>query len=399
MPTDLKNDYDYFTGAPCGGGQGYMRWSDYRSRNWTNTPGYPLNDRRNLPENSYSDFQNVWKATGMGKTKTYQGVTGCQNVVYAVQHEGDPWYSHHYYPDALWFTNLRALLRTESDLLNEAKTKALLRAGDMKVNLAVSLLEAEKTSSMILDTARRIDRAYRALRRGNFREVARQLNLPPSRVHKTWLEYKYGWTPLLMEVKGSAELLAQHHLRRAESFEASATVSDSKVWNYQSVTAAPGGTSVWRASSAQRIARVKLRCRIDNPIAAAAQQMGLTNPALVAWEVVPYSFVFDWFISVGDWLTAITSLQGLTVISAMSSTVFSGVGTHTQTENGKDFWGVWLNPATCDASAKRREYSRNPLSLSGLTVYPVVHSDAFGFQKLVTSLALMRSSSSRFARI
>lgn len=330
---------------------------------------------------------------------TINGKTGCRNTIYAIDTYGDPWYAYQYFPKSLWFTAIQNGMRSDSDLLNEAKTKALLRAGDMKVNLAVSLLEAEKTSNLILDAARRIDKAYRSLRKGNFREVARQLNLPPNRVHRTWLEYSYGWKPLLMDVKGSAELMAQHHLHRAESFVVSASVSSSKTLQSQNVTSASGGTSTWSASSGQKTVRVKLRCRIDNPLAAAAQQMGLTNPALVAWELVPYSFVFDWFISVGDWLTAITSLQGLTVVSAMSSTLFSGTGTYTQTVNSSWFWGTILDSATASANCRRREYNRGPLSLSGLIAYPVVNTDAFGFRKLVTSLALMRSSSSRLVRI
>jgi len=38
----------------------------------------------------------------------------------------------------------------------------------------------------------------------------------------------------------------------------------------------------------------------------------LTNPALVAWELVPFSFVADWFVPIGSWLTAIAPLIGIT---------------------------------------------------------------------------------------
>jgi hypothetical protein len=59
---------------------------------------------------------------------------------------------------------------------------------------------------------------------------------------------------------------------------------------------------------------VKIACnvRIDNPALATAQAVGLTNPALVAWELVPYSFVIDWFLPIGNWLTAIAPLVGIT---------------------------------------------------------------------------------------
>lgn len=48
------------------------------------------------------------------------------------------------------------------------------------------------------------------------------------------------------------------------------------------------------------------------------QLLGLTNPELVAWELVPYSFVADWFIPLGDWMAAralVQRLKGTFIIS------------------------------------------------------------------------------------
>jgi hypothetical protein len=44
-------------------------------------------------------------------------------------------------------------------------------------------------------------------------------------------------------------------------------------------------------------------------------QTGFTNPANVIWELVPFSFVVDWFIRIGDYLNACTKLDNLTVTS------------------------------------------------------------------------------------
>jgi hypothetical protein len=284
-------------------------------------------------------------------------------------------------------------------MLNEAKTKALLKAGDMKTNFAVSIAEAGKTGDLILTTARRIDKAYRALRRGDFREVANQLNISPKKVHNTWLEYRYGWLPLLMDVKGSAELLAQHHLGRASDFVVNATLKSETTLSRLTQPSGPGTWGGLATGKGSRTVRVKLRCRVDNDSLAAFQQMGVTNPALVAWELVPYSFVFDWFISVGDWLTAVSALQGLNLISAMTSSVYEAEGDFSLWFTSYEAGGArhYGTPATMHA--KWRDYTRSPLSLSGLSVSPVVNSDVFNMKRVITSLALMRSSSSRLVRI
>lgn len=403
MPSDLRNDYHSGTV----GSHTYGASVDYRERSWANTVGYPLPKGALKPENAYTDTQIKCSQSAM--------------VVYALGGYYDPWpvWRSITYDQGLHtlagegssamrtfsssiFAGLDAKLRTTDALVNEAITKALLKAGDMKTNFAVTAVEASKTSSLILDTARRIDKAYRALRKGNLQEVAKQLNITPSRVHKTWLEYRYGWLPMLMDVKGSAELLAQHHMKRADRFTVSATVISEG--NFSSVntnsSALPLVLTNTYATAGSKTARVKLTCRVNNDALAAIQQMGLVNPALVAWELVPYSFVFDWFIQVGDWLTAQTALSGLDLIQAMSSVSYKRSGVANYSRNGYTHWtGSVYQPATADLQSRERYYTRQPLSSSSLAVYPVVVDDPFSLKKVVTSLALLRSSSSRFVRI
>jgi len=42
-----------------------------------------------------------------------------------------------------------------------------------------------------------------------------------------------------------------------------------------------------------------------------AHSLGLDNPLLLAWELVPFSFVVDWFVRVGEWIDAICALTGV----------------------------------------------------------------------------------------
>lgn len=204
----------------------------------------------------------------------------------------------------------------------------------------------------------------------------------------------------MMDVKGSAELLAQHHLKRAEDFTVSAVTVSEGSDQYAQGTVGSGTWGYSRVSRGVHTARVKLRCRIDNDAVAAFQQMGLVNPALVAWELVPYSFVFDWFISVGDWLTAVSALQGLEVISAMSSSLSHYEGSYSKWFSAFESAGTrYYGHQPSTFSSDDRSYSRQPLNPSDLIVYPVVNSDVFNMKRIITSLALLRSSSSRLVRI
>jgi hypothetical protein len=57
--------------------------------------------------------------------------------------------------------------------------------------------------------------------------------------------------------------------------------------------------------------------------------VGLLNPATVAWELVPYSFIADWFVPVGDYLTGLTADCGLVF---KGGSVTSGTVCHVETE-------------------------------------------------------------------
>jgi len=43
---------------------------------------------------------------------------------------------------------------------------------------------------------------------------------------------------------------------------------------------------------------------------------GLDNPLAIAWEVVPFSFVVDWFLPINRYLKNISALNGLELIHA-----------------------------------------------------------------------------------
>jgi hypothetical protein len=77
--------------------------------------------------------------------------------------------------------------------------------------------------------------------------------------------------------------------------------------------------------------------RLSNPSLAQLNGTGLLNPALLYWELMPYSFVVDWFIPVGDVLASLTAGLGLEgcvgglVYVSEQSWIFGGYRHQTQT--------------------------------------------------------------------
>lgn len=371
----------------------FVSSGNYRYREGVRTPSYASIPKRSLPINSFRDVQAEASMPAQAVATTYISGPSKGQVSYQL-------FGYSSYADiearGFSFANLvLPKLPTVAALHNEAFTKALQRLADAKVNLPVAVAEASKTTQLITNTANRIFNAYRSFRKGRFRDTARYLGISSGTVHKTWLEYKYGWMPLLMDVKNAAEFLAQQHVAKpiyltglgTASSQASYFQQLSRVHGWRSFSRA----SITRQSVATREVRVKIYARVVNSQATQLQQLGLTNPALVAWELVPFSFVFDWFISVGDYLQAVTALHGLTVEKAMTSSMTEWSASEQIAEASYVDSFVDYSAFTTNLKAKKRDYTRGSFTVSLLDLSPVRNRDPFSFSKLVTGMALLRS--------
>lgn len=374
----------------------------YRGRSWTNTLGFRTIAKKNLPVNSY------WDKRYRAEQSYYAGDsrTTLSNGAF-LQITPPRW---KYTRDQMinyvstYFTNAKTdALNKNPNTWNALTISALGKASDMKANLAVTFAEAGKTSDLILNRANRIYMAMRAFRRGRFKEVATQLGISRRTVHKTWLEYKYGWMPLLMETKGAAELLAQHHVGRPPHFRVASSMTYNGSYNVSGLwgTGYTTAKTAWYESSTADVTdSVVIDLEVTNEFAASMQQMGLTNPALVAWELVPYSFVFDWFISVGDYLQAVTALHGLTVKRSMQRRIYSGYASYGRPSDLKEQNATYSWFTSRETfSGPMREYHRSPFVVDTSSLYPPRRRSPFGFEKMITSLALLKTNSRSFSGI
>jgi hypothetical protein len=61
--------------------------------------------------------------------------------------------------------------------------------------------------------------------------------------------------------------------------------------------------------------RVFLVYKLLSPVLAEMSSLGLINPAEIVWELLPYSFVVDWFVPVSAWLSALTADVGFSFLT------------------------------------------------------------------------------------
>lgn len=217
-------------------------------------------------------------------------------------------------PSARWWTG--SISRSQP---TASELSGLLRAKvkDSNLNLAQSLAEYRQTADLFYGLASDLVSTFRSLRSGRgLKDIAKYFRKPRGKivddVGNRWLQYQYGVRPLVNDIYGSCEALRKK-LRDGQ-------------FNYVTVSRDVKQDEVqkWPSSSnpvAKAYCQIHHRCTIRSryKITAAAvkqlSEVGITNPALLAWELIPYSFVVDWLFPVGNWLASLDALTGTSEFS------------------------------------------------------------------------------------
>ncbi len=178
-------------------------------------------------------------------------------------------------------------------------------------NLAVSAAQGKQTVDMATNAIMSIGGAISDLKKGRFTSAARRLgvNQKPSKLSEKdvagrWLELQYGWLPLISDV-----------YEAGKAFEAVSNPPRRQIQKVSlrrdSVGDASCSKTVWSCKGQNKDV-MQIIYELSEDIST-PRSLGLTDPATVAWELIPYSFVVDWFIPIGDYLenlNVIPSLRG-----------------------------------------------------------------------------------------
>lgn len=229
------------------------------------------------------------------------------------------------------FTDPAASLASASAL---GRMNANLR--DQKMNLLEDLAEGPKTLKMIADGANTINKALKQLKKGNMKGVSQILGLSsvPKGARKgrsissNWLEFRYGWMPILYESYGAVELLQKKWkgkkiIYHVHSSGMSEKVSYSKTYNTNGYSGQYDSCriryNIHFNSKATWKCSLSYVYEITNPTLEIATGLGLTNPLLTAWELMTLTFVVDWFLNVSDVLSQLDAWTGRRFLGGCST--------------------------------------------------------------------------------
>jgi hypothetical protein len=102
------------------------------------------------------------------------------------------------------------------------------------------------------------------------------------------------------------------------------------------------------------VAKAGGKLRVTCTMTAELETLGLLNPLSLAWELLPYSFVIDWFLPIGDYLAATTASAGMTWVNGWSRTerkqratanIFNGLIDDVNVIYSRTVWNGIVSPA------------------------------------------------------
>jgi len=199
----------------------------------------------------------------------------------------------------------------------------------MRSALGTTLAESGEAVKLMVQRLVSLRKAYQALRRGKFGDFLRALNIRPQPKHKSrwsrpkdasalWLEYWFGWAPLVSDIQTTIDVLESKDLEDKVYRIVGRVRGEWTGYESNTHSSAYYHREYSNLSFEHRL-RLQVDYTISNPNMYLANRLGLVNPAAVLWEIVPFSFVVDWFVKVGDWLENYTSWVGLNITDSWAT--------------------------------------------------------------------------------
>lgn len=246
---------------------------------------------------------------------------------------------------------------TEQEAVQLARSRLNKTLINGRAALGITAATANQSFGMIATRTSQLIQAFKAAKKGNVRALARSLGVKPKKkISKytvndpaaLWLEFTFGWSPLMSDIHQAAVVLS-------DPFEVTRSYGTATV------------TKTWRLPDGNGMITNKSRAvctaglRIDNPNVALMTQLGLSNPAAVVWDVIPFSFVIDWFFKVNRFVNTWNDMAGFSYIDPVTTIESNVSGTR------------WVPPTkslpgyTSTGKGRRRERS---LSIVNKPVYP-----------------------------
>jgi len=257
----------------------------------------------------------------------------------------------------------------------KAIQKLYSKVKNQNVNLLNALGERAQTIKLLKDLVTRLVKALLALKRLNLLGAAMAL-LPDISNSKSitndFLLLQYGIRPLIDDINGLID-----HLNKWETLQFDVKVSSTGVLEpfYESTEFYNGVRATCKKTTLGKCTvTYKARVRVKDNFNRNLTRLGLTNLNATAWELIPFSFLIDWIIPVGEYLNSTDAFDDLEIVYCSKTVFYKENMIFDRQFGGRDSqgynWGYGASQCVVQKVKVIREILTNPPALP----FPAVKS-------------------------
>jgi len=209
-------------------------------------------------------------------------------------------------------------------VLADVCTQAMSRANEADFDFLTFLAELKETNRLLASNLKQLgDHAIRTAKwaRGRVSSARKRggTRITPRGIYELfshrWLETRYGWLPLIWS---SADAINAY-----KNYEKEHVIQEGRASFVQSLVSSTTA-NISQANGYRTDQYIVTGTRTYRGFAATEFDLGIlksvgVNPALTAWELVPYSFVLDWVVDIGGWIQAYVPQPGIDVVGRCGS--------------------------------------------------------------------------------
>jgi len=205
-------------------------------------------------------------------------------------------------------------------------------------------------------------------------------------INQSWLSFRYGWRILYYDMINIGKAIDGMNNKRTRFKESAGTSRTVRTENEFSFGTQAGTIKCTMFDVFSHSIRGSVVADIDPPTFS-------FNVAITAWELITYSFIIDWFIKVGQWLSSLSFMVAQSSHTAGES-VYTSVSRSVKSEIVSSISGWTQDSYSLDYSARGAfAIARRPTSVSLLPQTDFgMDFDLYKFQDIISIFSRRVSS-------
>jgi hypothetical protein len=200
----------------------------------------------------------------------------------------------------------------EASLISKASTEAWANVDSSSAQALMMLAEGRETIRSMCYIFTRLLKILRAAKKLRFKELGKELS--NKELAQRWMELRYSIRPLIYDVNDILDTIKGDTKMGRRTFRGyeSASASDSDSWTE---TKSNHRWIDWERDSTCQV-DVRAGILTDIELVTTLNLWGFDQLAETLWEIIPFSFIVDWFFNVGKTIASWTPEGGLRTLAS-----------------------------------------------------------------------------------